>query len=775
MMRKNPIIDLLWFYIFLLLIGCKEIHTVKPSEAITNAQGQQVYQDTAYLQDYSIKYYMSSSHDPIRLSSISLNRDGQIRILSNKGVLVPDNGRLFYSGKLIPDISYTPLLSKKIAAIGTYKNQTFYLDDKQLFSNAWAGKIQIEHGLPKAFLFAGGKDFDFLISDGEKLLYVYQEGTKLWPGIFKGIKQIRYLETKNCFLLVSPEIVAEFTPGQPIKEIYKGTGITCATSFDKGEGEKIVVGTTNGYFFLPDKTLITKVPCPDITDIKEVNGQLWFSSTMGAYHLNPDGKYGFYAGERWLPGDSVITIEKGPDSSILVLTEKGLAQICYKEMTLEDKAMFFEKQVREKNIRYGLNCSASTLPTGYSSAQVANQPSDNLWTGMYLASQLFRYKVTGSETARENAYEAFEAMERMFTVTGLQGLFGRSYERDYKVDTTKVKGWQEKELLSGSPSTLWIPASDHHNWTWRSAVSSDQTVGQIFALTMVLKLVDDKEWKARALKCLDNLMGYIVKNNLYIIDVDGKPTLWGKWNPDYVNKFPTNVGDRRLNSSNIIAFLQTAYKFTGKEIYKKKALELMDKYGYLDNLTRPISQLGPSKADKISEVLSQEWNHSDDEMYFLAYWGLYPYAFTPELKEKYRAAIHDHWNSERPEKDALWNFTYAMTGAKEFDLNQSIWFLKTYPLDLRTWRMQNSKRKDIEILPQNFRGQTTRDLLPLGEIPLFRHNGQIFTLDSEGDGKTLISAGDTWLLPYWMGRYLGVISAPIHKNNDQHQITDDQF
>ncbi len=770
-MRKIAISDLLWFYIFLFLAGCKQFPTVT-SGAITNSQGQQVYQDVPYLQDYSIKYYLTSSQNSMKLSSVSLNRDGQIRILSDKGVLVPDNGRLFYSGKLIPDVSYASLLSKKIAAIGTYKNQTFYLDDKQLFSNAWAGKIQIEHGLPKACLFAGGKDCHFLISDGQKLLYVDQEGTKLWSGVLKGIKQIRYIESKNSFLLVSPQTVAEFAPGQPIKEIYEGAGITCATSCNNGK--KIVVGTTNGYFFLADKTLITKVPCPDITDIKEINGQLWFSSTMGAYHLKPDGTYGYYAGERWLPGDSVVTVEKGPDSSILVLTEKGLAQICYKEMTLQDKAMFFEKQVREKNIRYGLNCSESKLPTGYSSAQVSHQPSDNLWTGMYLASQLFRYKVTGSEIARENAYEAFEAMERLFTVTGIQGLFARSYERDYKVEATKVKGWQQKELLSGSPSTLWLPASDHHNWTWCSAVSSDQTAGQIFALTMVLKLSDDKEWKARALTCLDNLMGYIVKNNLYIIDVDGKPTLWAKWNPDYVNKFPTNVGDRKLNSSNIIAFLQTAYKFTGKEIYKKKAMELMNTYGYLDNLTRPVSQIGPSKVNKISEVLSEEWNHSDDEMYFLAYWGLYPYAFTPELKEKFRAAIHDHWNSVRPEKDALWNFTYAMTGAKEFDLDQSIWFLKTYPLDLRNWRMQNSKRKDIELLPKNFKGQTTRNLLPLGEIPLFRHNGQIFTLDSEGDGKTLISAGDTWLLPYWMGRYLGVISAPIDKDTNLHQVIDDQ-
>ena len=450
-------------------------------------------------------------------------------------------------------------------------------------------------------------------------------------------------------------------------------------------------------------------------------------------------------------------MEKGPDHSLLVLTDQGLGQICTKMMTLEEKALFFEKQVREKNIRYGFNSSSVRLTNGYSSAQTGAQPSDNLWTAMYLASQLFRYKVTGSEEAKLNAYESFEAMERLFTVTKIQGLFARSFERDFKVDTIREAGWEEKELASGSPQSLWLPAADHANWTWRSTASSDQAVGQIFALTTILELADDANWKARALKCLDDLMGYIVKNDLYLIDVDGHPTLWGKWNPAYVNQFPVNVSDRKLYSSNIIAFLQTAYHFTGKEKYKDKAMELMEKQGYLDNLLRPFSQIGTSDNDKLSKLLSQEWNHSDDEMYFLAYPGLDKYAFTPELKTKYETAIRDHWSIERPEGNALWNFIYASTGSKEFDLDRSIRFLQEYPLDLRNWAVQNSQRKDLELLPANFRNQTTRELLPLGEIPLYRHNGEIFRLDSQGDGASLISAADVWLLPYWMGRYLGVI------------------
>ena len=190
-----------------------------------------------------------------------------------------------------------------------------------------------------------------------------------------------------------------------------------------------------------------------------------------------------------------------------------------------------------------------------------------------------------------------------------------------------------------------------------------------------------------------------------MIDYDGKPTQWGRWHPEYVNQFPRQVGDRRLNSAEIIAFLQAAYHFTGKELYKQKAFELFDKHGYLDNITIPIKEL--SRVPGID--LTTEWNHSDDELAFLTYWNLYRYAFTDELREKYRQAIREHWEIERPEKNPLWNFIYADTGAKEFDLEESIWTLKEFPLDTISWTVRNSRRKDLEFLAPNFRAPNHED------------------------------------------------------------------
>jgi hypothetical protein len=261
---------------------------------------------------------------------------------------------------------------------------------------------------------------------------------------------------------------------------------------------------------------------------------------------------------------------------------------------------------------------------------------------------------------------------------------------------------------------------------------------------------------------IDTLMSHVVKNNFYLIDWNGEPTLWGKWNPEYVNARPEMVGDRKLNSSNIIGMLQTAYHFTGKEKYRDTAFYLMREHGYLKNLVRPFSEIGPApkSADPLSRMLSEEWNHSDDEMYYCGYWGLYRYAFNDTLKAIYKKAILDHWEIERPEKEGLWNIMTALTGTEEFDLEEAVWYLQQYPLDLINWSVSNSHRKDIEMIDPDFRGQTIKEVLPPDELPVSRHNANRFDLDGIGAGKSEYSAGDIWLLPYWMGRYLGVISEP---------------
>jgi len=208
--------------------------------------------------------------------------------------------------------------------------------------------------------------------------------------------------------------------------------------------------------------------------------------------------------------------------------------------------------------------------------------------------------------------------------------------------------------------------------------------------------------------------------------------------------------------------LQTAYHFTGKEKYREAILTLMKEHGYLENLMRPMKSIGmaPPDADELSKDLSDGWNHSDDEMYYCGYWGLYRYALNDTLKAKYREAIIDHWEIERPEKEGLWNIMTAIAGAEKIDLDEAVWYLQEYPLDLVNWTILNSHRKDIKRIEPNFRKQTIEEVLPPDETRIARHNANMFDLDENGGGRSENSAGDIWLLPYWIGRYLGVISGP---------------
>lgn len=743
--RSISILSLCCFTFF---ISCGQ---AGPSEDVATSNTQEVHQDKPFLQDYSIKYYLDQ--EDATLHQVATDRNGGIRVLSSEGLLMPGNGRFLYPGDLVPDPRYRTSGHKNISALASYQQQFVYADQEAVFSHAWAGKVFDKHTLNTPTKLAVGQDFTFLIADGVAM-QLLQKGKELWKGNAPGgkVKTIRFDEASNSFYVLSGNQVYAFSPEtKKWREIYAGDKLTALAITD----QQIAIGTSEGYLLInksDDKAggqLQQAVPVRDITCMEAIDGRLWFGSTMGAFALREDGKYDYYYGERWLPGEKVVDIAAGPENSVLILTDRGLGQIRFDTMTLHEKAVFFQNQVRDRHIRLGFNASLSAMNHGdISTGYLDDSDNDGLWTSMYLGGEVFRYAVTGSQEALQNCRESLDAMERLYTINPVPGFPSRSYER---------RGY--KDVLSDPDR--WQHAEDPE-WDWKATTSSDEAIGHIFVYGAMAELIDDEDLRSRSIALIDTLMMHVIKNDYYLVDFNGKPTTWGRWNPEYVNARPKMVGDRKLNASNLIAMLQTAYHFTQKEIYKEKAFELMDEHGYLDNLMRPIAEIGPAPddADDWSKMLSQNWNHSDDEMYFLGYWGLYRYAFNDSLKAMYKEAIIDHWEAERPEKEAAWNLFTAMTGKASFDLKESIWYLQEYPLDLITWKMTNSHRKDIEPIAANFREQTIREVLPPDELRISRHNANRFTLDGGNDGRSEYSAGDIWLLPYWLGRYLGVITAP---------------
>lgn len=711
-----------------------------------------LYKDVPYLQDYSIKY--EANNKDLALTAAYMDRNQLIQIASSEGMLRTHSGQFLYPGTLMQDKTYRPLTDKNITALSLYEDQFIYLDDKAVLSNAWAGSLYLKHDMPNASILSPGKDFGFLVSDGKSLQYLSKENNT-WKGALSNdtALTIKYDNASGIFYILGKKSLTAFDPQkQSLTKILDGENFSSLAIM----GNKLIIGTLDGYFEVASDTgkkigeTHKNLPWTEITYVENIDGNLWFGSTKGAFMLKDNGKFNYYYGKRWLPGNMVRHISKANDGSILILTDAGLGQIVFEEMTLWDKAQYYDRQVRHRHIRLGFNSGLNDLDNGnIDSGRLTDSDNDGLWTTMYLAGEVFRYAVTKSEDALQNCKESMEAMERLYSINPVPGFPSRSYERSGYIERLgDPERWQH---------------TDDPEWDWKSTTSSDEAIGHIFVYGVMAELMDN-DLKDRAITLIDTLMGHIVKNDLYLVDFDGEPTTWGRWNPEYVNGHPKMVGDRKLNSSNIIAMLQTAYHFTGKDKYKEKAFDLMENHGYLDNLMRPMAKIGMAdeEGDDWSKMLSGSWNHSDDEMYFLGYWGLYRYAFNDSLKTKFKETILDHWEAERPEKEGAWNIMTALTGTQEFDLEEAAWYLREHPMDLITWDIMNSHRKDITFIEPNFRNQTTTEVLPADERPIQRHNGNMFRLDKVGnDGSQEYSAGDIWLLPYWMGRYLGVISEPI--------------
>src|SRR5690606_9553780 len=206
----------------LLFIACSDA----PKNASSTTVSLPVYKDVPYLQDYSIKY--DADNTEISLKSAHMERNLLIQIASSEGILRTHDGQFPYPGSLMLDKTYRPLTDKNISAIEVYRDQFIYLDDKAVLSNAWAGSLYLQHDLPKANILSPGKDFGFLISDGQSLQYISKDQTH-WKGNLdnESVLAIKFFEATNTFWILGKKSITTFDPSkQVLTKVYQGSNLT---------------------------------------------------------------------------------------------------------------------------------------------------------------------------------------------------------------------------------------------------------------------------------------------------------------------------------------------------------------------------------------------------------------------------------------------------------------------------------------------------------------------------------------------------------------------
>ncbi len=694
--------------------------------------------DLPFRQPISLKYALSDEVKGATLQKVVVDYDNVVHVLSDQGLL------RIVNDKLVKDVGYRPL-ADKIPQDITVQEETgylYYLYEDQWLTNAHAGIPYGNFPISTYDRLAVNHQGVVLLS-GSKNLGTYSNGAlqKLkHPG-----EKIQELQVHRGQFYVLTDQQLYRLDGDKLNKLHSVENVNSMTLRD----DVIMLGTPNGYYGIScldgSKTfeLISKVPVSQITELATTGDGLWAATPQGAFMRKPDGSFRYYASQRWLDQDEVIDLAADSEGNMCLLTATGLNKVEFRAQTLADKAKYFEEKIRQKHLRYGFIAEMRlSEPGNIATAEMIDTDNDGLWSAFYLGSQAYRFAVTGEEKARQNAWECFEAFERLLSINQLKGFPSRTFERTgFKV--SDAERWRD------SPD----PA-----WEWKGHTSSDEFVAYIYVASLMDEFLAATEAeKTRVAGFMDAILTHMIDNDYYFMDIDGKPTLWGRWNPEYINWYPRSVGDRRLGSLHLIAGLQLGYDLTGKDIYKEEAFRMMNEHGYLDNIRIPMEEIKstPGYIFEGHNMGEGGWNHSDDEMAFLTYWVIHRHAFNDSLKQAYEGAIQNHWAIEKPEKNALWNLITLGTEGS-FDEKSTLWFLRDYPMDLVRYTVKNSHRKDLTFLEANFREQLTEELLPQAERPIMRYNANPFEMDGGSKGLRELT-GAEYLLPYWMARYYQVI------------------
>lgn len=471
------------------------------------------------------------------------------------------------------------------------------------------------------------------------------------------------------------------------------------------------------------------LPCEDVRSVALSGESILAATALGAAAFR-DGRWHLYAGQRWLPDGDVLCASLDSDGCLWIGTSRGPAVVQGAEMTLERKAGLFLEKLRARHVRQGYVTSCILQRPGDLDSFI-HEASDNdgLWTALYVAAESFRYAVTKAPDAAANARESVNALIRLQEVTPIPGYPARAYVRTGEKVVKSTGEWHPTDDGSGE---------------WKGDTSSDELDGHFFAFSIYHDLVADEHEKARVAGAAAAIADHLIRNGFLLIDLDGQHTTWGVFSPDLLNG-PWEA-QRGLNSLEILSHLKATYHLTGEERFQQAYLDLVHNHHYaLNTIKQKIIEPG-------------HVNHSDDELAFLAYYPLLMYETDPDLRRIYTLSLERSWQIERPEACPLYNIIYSALTGRDGDIEASIRTLQEIPLDLISWTMRNSGRSDVVLDEVEGRFGEVQSVVPVSpaERAVMKWNGNPYRLDGGSDGREE-DDGTFFLLPYWMGRYYGLL------------------
>ena len=497
------------------------------------------------------------------------------------------------------------------------------------------------------------------------------------------------------------------------------------------------------------------LPSSEVTCVEQSpDGKMWVGTRKGISRF-AGGKCSVRHSKRWLLDDDVRDIAFSANGTAWIATRAGVSAIIPRKMTLAEKAKRILEICYARHVRppYLVGRCNLTIAGDTTSWAPADDDNDGQYTAMYLGMESYRYAVTKNPQAGENARKAFDALKFLQEVTQTPGFFARTVipaDWQHRADPDRElndRDWAMQLVNNPREKRVhkrWFLSPDK-KWLWKATTSSDEMTGHMWGYYIYHELVADAAEKKRVAAHVGKIVNYLIDCGYTLHDVDGKPTKWAVWSPEKLNHDPDWQAERGINSVELLSYLKLAFYMTGDKKFEKHYRRLIEKHNYAHN-ARFAKNTNPALR-----------THIDDELLALAFPALIKLEKDQALRKLYLQGVDGWWQAVKVDQSAYFNFVYGDLTGDDPQLGDALFYLRDAPIDQVHWTVDNSRREDVQLtrLPEYEKMQTAR-LLPPSERGILRWDNNPRQAVQGHDGRSE-RTGVQWLLPYWMGRYLGYI------------------
>lgn len=544
------------------------------------------------------------------------------------------------------------------------------------------------------------------------------------------------------------------------------------------DGKEVLAATATGLSHLAtdgSSAVIVPVgkdalPNGDLRAVAEAGGVVLSGHGIGATAM-AEGHKDHYHSLRWIPDEEVTAVALSEDGTRFVGTHAGLSKIALVTRTLADKVAIYDA---EAPLYWRMDGIVSD-EIGHADPWDLSAPpahgdfdNDGLWTEMQIASWCLAYAETKDEAYYQNARKAMDAMFLFFDVPGATftakgmkaGFITRSLVRDDEGALFDEKA---------SQSNWHLQKFGEHSYYWKDDTSSDEYAGHYFGIPLFYDLCAKTEDEKQAIRDrIDLSTSYLVDGGYQLIDLDGKPTKFGRWDDlataadgdlgaclgaGLPNCASSYGGGGWLNSIEILGHLLAAWHITGDDRYYQEyeRLAIEERYGDMVPMT-----------DHTFTVTSRnQQNHSDHELASVGYFTLLRYEPNADRREKWTKSVVDFYGLEALERNPLEIGVVASASADGASFADAARTLQEWPFDRRDWAYDNSHRLDVDVdsFKDRFDNVQFTTVLPYDEMRSMKWNGNPYAVAGGGSGKS-VQGPWPYLLPYWMLRHAKAITAP---------------